>query len=70
MRDMSQVKNCRLVGLLDLNQGRDNVKKAILGYLNKLISIGVAGFRCVLGKKMYELVLLGSTQASTCGLRI
>lgn len=67
---MSQVKNCRLVGLLDLNQGKDNVRKAILGYLNKLISIGVAGFRCILGKKIYELVLLDSMQASTCGLQI
>jgi hypothetical protein len=42
---MSQIRNCELVGLHDLNQGLDSVRNKILGFLNRLIDIGVAGFR-------------------------
>lgn len=40
-----QVRNCRLVGLLDLNQGKQGVRDKIIAYLDDLIDIGVAGFR-------------------------
>lgn len=40
-----EIRNCRLVGLPDLNQSKDSVKDKILGFLNELISYGVAGFR-------------------------
>ncbi|WKY12334.1 hypothetical protein Q1695_003706 [Nippostrongylus brasiliensis] len=40
-----QVRNCRLVGLVDLDQSRRSVRMKIVGYLNKLIAYGVAGFR-------------------------
>lgn len=40
-----QVRNCRLVGLPDLNQSQENVRNKIVEFLNKLIDFGVAGFR-------------------------
>uniref|UniRef100_A0A0M3IH18 Aamy domain-containing protein n=1 Tax=Ascaris lumbricoides TaxID=6252 RepID=A0A0M3IH18_ASCLU len=39
------VRNCRLVSLIDLNQGSEYVRSKIIEYLNALIDIGVAGFR-------------------------
>ncbi|CAD6194272.1 unnamed protein product [Caenorhabditis auriculariae] len=47
------VKNCRLVGLLDLNQGSTYVQQQIVAYLNKLVDYGVAGFRCDASKHMW-----------------
>ncbi|CAG2117628.1 unnamed protein product [Medioppia subpectinata] len=43
--DPQQARNCQLGGLRDLNQGRENVRKAQAQFLNKLIKHGVAGFR-------------------------
>jgi len=43
--DRSNVQNCELVGLADLNTGSDYVRSTIAGYLNDLISLGVDGFR-------------------------
>lgn len=43
--DANQVRNCRLSGLNDLNQGTDYVRGKIVDYFNKLVSYGVAGFR-------------------------
>ena len=40
-----QVRNCRLVGLIDLKQSLSDTHDKIVAYLNKLIDIGVAGFR-------------------------
>ncbi|KIH46479.1 alpha amylase, catalytic domain protein [Ancylostoma duodenale] len=40
-----RVKNCRLVGLLDLDQGKPDVRKKLVAYLDHLIDYGVAGFR-------------------------
>ena len=44
-----QVRNCRLSSatdeLSDLNPGNEWVQTKIVGFLNKLISFGVAGFR-------------------------
>ena len=39
------VQDCELVSLSDLNTGSDYVRTTIAGYLNKLISLGVDGFR-------------------------
>ncbi|MEO3762987.1 carbohydrate-binding module family 20 domain-containing protein [Streptomyces sp. B5E4] len=43
--DRGNVQNCELVGLADLNTGKDYVRGRIAGYLNDLLSLGVAGFR-------------------------
>lgn len=40
-----QVRNCELVGLRDLNQAVPWVRDRVVEYLDKLIEIGVAGFR-------------------------
>ncbi|KAJ1348696.1 hypothetical protein KIN20_004051 [Parelaphostrongylus tenuis] len=48
-----RVRNCRLSGLLDLNQGHPVVRQNLAAYLNKLIDIGVAGFRCDASKHMW-----------------
>ena len=40
-----EIRNCRLVGLPDLNQAKDSVREKIVSFLNELISYGVAGFR-------------------------
>jgi alpha-amylase len=47
------VKTCRLVGLLDLDQGKDYTRGKIREYLNSLISLGVAGFRVDAAKHMW-----------------
>nr|XP_039258180.1 alpha-amylase-like isoform X1 [Styela clava] len=51
--DADQVRNCMLVGLLDLNQRTDYVRGKIIDYMNDLINIGVAGFRVDACKHMY-----------------
>ncbi|QJW35995.1 carbohydrate-binding module family 20 domain-containing protein [Cellulosimicrobium protaetiae] len=43
--DRYQVQNCRLVSLQDLRTGSEYVRGTIAGYLNDLLSLGVAGFR-------------------------
>ncbi|MCZ4120465.1 carbohydrate-binding module family 20 domain-containing protein [Streptomyces sp. H39-S7] len=43
--DRSNVQNCELVGLSDLNTGSDYVRSTIAGYLNNLIALGADGFR-------------------------
>jgi alpha-amylase len=52
-QDASQVRNCKLSGLNDLNQGTDYVREMIIGYMNKLIDMGVAGFRVDACKHMW-----------------
>ncbi|XP_026970312.1 pancreatic alpha-amylase isoform X1 [Sagmatias obliquidens] len=51
--DASQVRDCRLVGLLDLALEKDYVRSTIAEYLNRLIDIGVAGFRIDAAKHMW-----------------
>ncbi|CAN7999456.1 unnamed protein product, partial [Ixodes hexagonus] len=51
--DENQVRNCRLVGLIDLDQGRENVRDQQVDFLNKLIGTGVAGFRFDAAKHMW-----------------
>lgn len=48
--DAWQVRNCRLVGLLDLNHKSSYVREKIVAYLNHLIDLGVSGFRVDAGK--------------------
>ncbi|KAL4216996.1 alpha-amylase [Mactra antiquata] len=48
-----EVRNCDLVGLKDLRLSKDYVRDKIAGYLNHLISIGVAGFRVDAAKHMW-----------------
>ncbi|MFF5566675.1 carbohydrate-binding module family 20 domain-containing protein [Streptomyces sp. NPDC012623] len=43
--DRSNVQNCELVGLSDLDTGADYVRGRIATYLNDLLSLGVDGFR-------------------------
>jgi alpha-amylase len=43
--DYLQVTECELVGLSDLRTESESVRTTIAGYLNKLLSYGVAGFR-------------------------
>ena len=52
-KDLGQVQTCELLGLSDLDQTRENVQANILGYLNDLLSLGVAGFRIDAAKHMY-----------------
>ena len=41
----TEVRNCELSGLHDLNQSNLNVRKKIVQFLNTLIDLGVAGIR-------------------------
>ncbi|EFB22518.1 hypothetical protein PANDA_020921, partial [Ailuropoda melanoleuca] len=47
------VRDCRLVGLLDLALEKDYVRSTIADYMNHLIDIGVAGFRIDASKHMW-----------------
>lgn len=51
-QDRSNVQNCELVNLADLDTGSDYVRSTIAGYLNHLISLGVDGFRIDAAKHM------------------
>ncbi|MCF3133304.1 alpha-amylase [Streptomyces olivochromogenes] len=43
--DRWNVQHCELVGLADLDTGEEYVRKAIAGYMNDLLTLGVDGFR-------------------------
>lgn len=51
-QDRSNVQNCELVGLADLDTGSDYVRSTIAAYLNHLIALGVDGFRIDAAKHM------------------
>jgi alpha-amylase len=51
--DINQVRNCWLVGLPDLKLGTTYVRDKIVEYMNKLIGLGVAGFRVDAVKHMW-----------------
>jgi len=51
--DPSQVRDCKLVGLPDLNTGSEYVRQKIADFMNRLIDIGVAGFRIDAVKHMW-----------------
>lgn len=52
-QDPVQVRNCQLSSLADLNQSVPHVRQMIVNYLNKLIDLGVAGFRVDAAKHMW-----------------
>ena len=51
--DANMIRNCYLVGLTDLKQSNEYVRNTIAGFLNKLIDLGVAGFRLDAAKHMW-----------------
>ncbi|XP_070602534.1 pancreatic alpha-amylase-like [Erythrolamprus reginae] len=51
--DLYQVRDCRLVSLLDLALEKDYVRSKVAEYMNHLIDIGVAGFRIDASKHMW-----------------
>uniref|UniRef100_A0A8D2IU12 Alpha-amylase n=2 Tax=Varanus komodoensis TaxID=61221 RepID=A0A8D2IU12_VARKO len=51
--DPYQVRDCRLVSLLDLALEKDYVRSKVAEYMNHLIDIGVAGFRIDASKHMW-----------------
>ncbi|XP_064194734.1 pancreatic alpha-amylase isoform X1 [Anguilla rostrata] len=51
--DIFQVRDCRLVSLLDLNLQKDYVRDKVAEYMNTLIDMGVAGFRVDACKHMW-----------------
>lgn len=44
-QDPVNVRNCELLGLHDLDQSKEYVRKKIVNFLNEAIDAGVAGFR-------------------------
>uniref|UniRef100_W5LIW0 Alpha-amylase n=1 Tax=Astyanax mexicanus TaxID=7994 RepID=W5LIW0_ASTMX len=52
-QDIYQVRNCRLLGLLDLAQEKEHVRGKIVDYLNALVDMGVAGFHVDACKHMW-----------------
>ncbi|BBH67645.1 alpha-amylase [Actinoplanes sp. OR16] len=55
----SNVQDCELVNLSDLNTGSDYVRGKIAGYINDLASLGVDGFRIDAAKHMSASDLSG-----------
>ena len=51
--DHAMVRDCRLLGLNDLNPKVKDTEDKIVGYLNDVIDIGVAGFRVDAAKHMW-----------------
>ncbi|XP_052747661.1 alpha-amylase 2-like isoform X1 [Galleria mellonella] len=51
--NVTEVRDCQLVGLKDLNQTMDYVRQKITKYLNNLIELGVAGLRIDAAKHMW-----------------
>lgn len=48
-----QVRNCELVGLRDLNQAVPWVRDRLVEFLDRLVEMGVAGFRVDAAKHMW-----------------
>ncbi|KAK0060763.1 alpha-amylase [Biomphalaria pfeifferi] len=48
-----EVRNCRLVSLLDLRMEKDYVRQKAADFLNHLLDLGVAGFRVDAAKHMW-----------------
>ena len=55
--NVTQVQKCELVGLSDLRTESDHVRTEIAGYLNKLLSYGVSGFRIDAAKHIGQVDL-------------
>nr|ABO77640.1 alpha-amylase [Musca domestica] len=52
-QDRQQVRNCQLSSLADLNQTVPHVRDMIVGYMDHLTDLGVAGFRIDAAKHMW-----------------
>ncbi|KAL2736494.1 alpha-amylase 1-like [Vespula maculifrons] len=52
-RNASNVRNCELVGLHDLDQSSEYVREKIVEFLNEAVDAGVAGFRIDAAKHMW-----------------
>ncbi|XP_034949226.1 alpha-amylase-like [Chelonus insularis] len=52
-RNATEVRNCELSGLHDLDQSKEHVRNMIVDFLNRLIDMGVAGFRIDAAKHMW-----------------
>ncbi|XP_043481345.1 alpha-amylase A-like [Leptopilina heterotoma] len=52
-KNATEVRVCELSGLHDLNQTRENVREAIVHFLDRCVDAGVAGFRFDAAKHMY-----------------
>lgn len=53
MQHVTKVRNCKLVGLNDLDQGSEYVRGKIVDFMNTLVGWGVAGFRVDASKHMW-----------------
>eukprot|EP00095_Tigriopus_kingsejongensis_P003521 maker-scaffold522_size146686-snap-gene-0.16 protein:Tk03521 transcript:maker-scaffold522_size146686-snap-gene-0.16-mRNA-1 annotation:"alpha-amylase a precursor" len=51
--NVDEVRNCGLLGMNDLNHGKDYVQEKIAEYLNDMVTIGVKGFRVDASKHMW-----------------
>ncbi|XP_076240333.1 alpha-amylase-related protein-like [Calliopsis andreniformis] len=49
----TNVRNCELVGLHDLDQGLEYVRNKVVEFMNEAIDVGVAGFRIDAAKHMW-----------------
>ena len=72
--DLYELQNCELVDLTDLNTGSEKVRVNLAGFLNDLLSVGVAGFRIDAAKHMplparalvFVSLAAGSSQMTIC----
>ena len=62
--DPNNVRNCYLVGLTDLYGASDYVRNTQAEYLNRLVEIGVAGFRIDASKHMWPNVSFSTKSPS------
>ncbi|XP_057336494.1 alpha-amylase A-like [Microplitis mediator] len=51
--DATEVRNCELSGLHDLDQSREHVRNTIVNFINSFIDLGVAGIRVDAAKHMW-----------------
>ncbi|XP_076759059.1 alpha-amylase [Xylocopa sonorina] len=51
--DPTNVRNCELTGLHDLDQGQEYVRSKLVDFMNAAIDVGVAGFRIDAAKHMW-----------------
>jgi alpha-amylase len=68
--DAHRVQSCELVGLADLDTGKDVVQTRIAAYLSALVRVGVAGFRIDAAKHMAPAdidAILSKVSAATAG---
>lgn len=52
-QNATEVRNCELAGLPDLNQGHPFVRQKVVEFMNRVIDMGVAGFRVDASKHMW-----------------